>query len=217
MADEHKQDETTDTPEEAPVEGAPGDEAAAEETPEAPVEEAPADDAPEPEEAAPAAAAPPPEAETPVEALAPKARRKAERSRHSGEAAPPRSDEQRAADRAGARQAKARARQRARASARNRRGDERGEGTPPRDRVGAARKVRQGTVVSAKPDKTITVRVEIARRHPVYEKVVRRSGTVHAHDERNEAHEGDIVRVVESRPLSKLKRWRLLEIVERAR
>jgi len=72
-------------------------------------------------------------------------------------------------------------------------------------------------VVSAKPDKTITVRVEITRRHTTYEKVIRRSNTVHAHDERNEANEGDTVRVVESRPLSRLKRWRLLEIVERAR
>jgi small subunit ribosomal protein S17 len=61
------------------------------------------------------------------------------------------------------------------------------------------------------------VRIEIARRHPVYEKVVRRTNTVHVHDERNEAQEGDVVRVVESRPLSRTKRWRLLEILERAR
>jgi small subunit ribosomal protein S17 len=77
--------------------------------------------------------------------------------------------------------------------------------------------VRQGTVVSAKPDKTITVQLEITRRHPSYEKIVRRTSTVHAHDEGNQAQEGDIVRVVESRPLSRSKRWRLLEVLERAR
>jgi small subunit ribosomal protein S17 len=85
----------------------------------------------------------------------------------------------------------------------------------PRDR--GAKKVRQGIVVSAKPDKTITVRIDTARRHPRYEKIVRSSTTLHAHDETNDAHEGDTVRIVESRPLSRLKRWRLEEVVERAR
>ena len=79
------------------------------------------------------------------------------------------------------------------------------------------RKTRQGVVVSAARDKTITVLLETARPHPVYQKTVRRSSKLHAHDERNEAHAGDTVRVVESRPLSRSKRWRLLEIVERAR
>ncbi len=120
-------------------------------------------------------------------------------------------------DRAAARKRKAAERTRARAGTRRRRGSERGEGTPPAERVAGNRKVRQGTVVSAKPDKTITVRVEITHRHPTYEKVVRQSNTVHAHDERNEAGEGDVVRVIESRPLSRLKRWRLVEIVEKAR
>ena len=59
--------------------------------------------------------------------------------------------------------------------------------------------------------------MEVARRHPTYEKVVRRSATLHAHDADNEAQEGDIVRVVETRPLSRTKRWRLVEIVEKAR
>jgi small subunit ribosomal protein S17 len=77
--------------------------------------------------------------------------------------------------------------------------------------------VRRGVVVSAKPHKTITVRIEIARRHSVYEKVVRRTSTVHAHDEREEAQEGDVVRVVETRPRSKTKRWRLVEVLERKR
>jgi small subunit ribosomal protein S17 len=78
-------------------------------------------------------------------------------------------------------------------------------------------RVRQGIVVSAKPDKTITVRIDTARRHRTYKKIVRSSATLHAHDERNEAHEGDTVRVVETRPLSRTKRWRLVEILERAR
>jgi small subunit ribosomal protein S17 len=89
---------------------------------------------------------------------------------------------------------------------------------PPTREHGPGRpKTRQGVVVSAKPDKTITVRIDVARRHRQYKKIVRASSTLHAHDERNEAHEGDTVRVVESRPLSRSKRWRLTEIVERAR
>jgi small subunit ribosomal protein S17 len=78
-------------------------------------------------------------------------------------------------------------------------------------------KTRQGVVVSAKPDKTITVRIDITRRHREYKKIVRESSTLHVHDERNEAHEGDTVRVVETRPISRTKRWRLVEILERAR
>ncbi len=81
----------------------------------------------------------------------------------------------------------------------------------------AARKTRQGVVVSAGRDKTITVLLETSRAHPVYGKTVRSSSKLHAHDERNEANEGDLVRVVECRPLSKQKRWRLVEILERAR
>ena len=79
------------------------------------------------------------------------------------------------------------------------------------------RRKREGVVTSAKPDKTITVRIEITRRHPAYEKVVRRTSTVHAHDERNQAQEGDIVRVIESPPRSRTKRWRLVEVLERTR
>jgi small subunit ribosomal protein S17 len=78
-------------------------------------------------------------------------------------------------------------------------------------------KTRQGVVVSAKPDKTITVRIAVTRRHRQYKKVLRSSTTLHAHDERNDANEGDTVRIVESRPLSRTKRWRLVEILERAR
>jgi small subunit ribosomal protein S17 len=83
--------------------------------------------------------------------------------------------------------------------------------------VEGARKVRQGVVVSDKADKTITVRIDVARRHRRYEKIVRSSSTLHAHDESNEAHEGDVVRIVESRPLSRTKRWKLVDVLEKAR
>ena len=91
------------------------------------------------------------------------------------------------------------------------------EPPPPAEHGPGRPKTRQGVVVSAKPDKTITVRIDVARRHRQYKKIVRASTTLHAHDERNEAHRGDVVRVVESRPLSRIKRWRLVEVLERAR
>lgn len=81
----------------------------------------------------------------------------------------------------------------------------------------ARRKVRQGVVTSSSRDKTITVRIDTKAPHPIYGKTVRQSSKLHVHDERNEANVGDLVRVIECRPLSKLKRWRLSEIVERAR
>jgi small subunit ribosomal protein S17 len=79
------------------------------------------------------------------------------------------------------------------------------------------RQERQGTVVSAAADKTIVVRVDVVKLHPRYKKVVKRSTRLHAHDEENQAKLGDVVRVVEMRPLSRLKRWRLQEIVEAAK
>ncbi|HET9124133.1 MAG TPA: 30S ribosomal protein S17 [Solirubrobacteraceae bacterium] len=78
-------------------------------------------------------------------------------------------------------------------------------------------KVRQGVVVSDKADKTITVRIDVARRHRRYAKIVRTSLTLHAHDESNDAHIGDTVTVRECRPLSRSKRWRLVGVVERAK
>ncbi|MDP9377496.1 MAG: 30S ribosomal protein S17 [Actinomycetota bacterium] len=78
-------------------------------------------------------------------------------------------------------------------------------------------KTRQGVVLSAKPDKTISVRIDLVKRHPRYHKIMRSSSTLHVHDERNDANEGDTVRVVECRPMSRSKRWRLVEVVERAR
>ena len=96
-----------------------------------------------------------------------------------------------------------------------------GEGnahTPPATDHGPGRpRTRQGIVTSSKADKTITVRIESARRHRMYKKIIRESTSLHAHDEANDANEGDRVRVIESRPMSRTKRWRLVEVVERAR
>ena len=81
--------------------------------------------------------------------------------------------------------------------------------------VGRQKKVLLGEVVSDRMQKTITVRVERRFRHPIYERVVKRSKKFHAHDEHNQCQLGDYVRIIETRPLSKTKRWRLLEIVRR--
>jgi small subunit ribosomal protein S17 len=78
------------------------------------------------------------------------------------------------------------------------------------------KKKRVGTVVSDKMDKTVTVVVERLVSHPIYKKYIRRKANLHAHDEKNECRVGDRVLVVECRPLSKLKRWRVKEIVRRA-
>ena len=79
------------------------------------------------------------------------------------------------------------------------------------------RKVRTGKVVSDKMDKTIVVAVEDHVKHPLYKKIVKRTYKLKAHDENNECNVGDTVRVMETRPLSKAKRWRLVEIVENAK
>jgi small subunit ribosomal protein S17 len=79
------------------------------------------------------------------------------------------------------------------------------------------RKVRTGVVVSDKMDKTVLVRIDRSFRHPLYQKTVKRSSKLAAHDEQNDAHEGDTVRVMETRPLSRTKRWRVVEVVERAK
>jgi small subunit ribosomal protein S17 len=79
------------------------------------------------------------------------------------------------------------------------------------------RQERQGTVVSDAMEKTIVVRVDVVKAHPRYKKVVRRSVKFHVHDEESRAKLGDIVRIVETRPLSKTKRWRLAEVVEAAK
>ena len=79
------------------------------------------------------------------------------------------------------------------------------------------RKVRTGDVVSDAMDKTVVVRISTQVRHPLYGKIIRRSTKLKAHDETNDAHVGDVVRIVETRPLSKTKRWRVVEVLERAK
>lgn len=212
--DETKKDETT---EETPVqdEDAQSTGPVAEDAPaadaEAPAAEADsADDAPAPV-AEEAPAEPNPEDDLPW-----KERRRLQRSRRPHKAGPQLSPEERAAKRAEHRAHKAAERRKERAAEKAKR-DGSGTGTPVAERDANAAKVRQGIVVSNKGDKSITVRIDIARRHPTYEKIVRRSRTLHAHDERNEAGEGDVVQVVETRPLSKTKRWRLVGILEKAK
>lgn len=91
------------------------------------------------------------------------------------------------------------------------------EGTPATVTEPGVKKTQQGTVVSSKNDKTIVVAIEVAEAHRIYKKVVRHTRKLTAHDATNDANEGDVVRVVESRPLSRTKRWRLVEVLERAK
>jgi small subunit ribosomal protein S17 len=190
------------------------------ETPaEAPAAEtAPAEASAPAEVTAPAAAAP----SEPAEVVAPKERRRRARAARAAQtkAGQPRTPEQRQADRVAERAQKAAARRvertRAREKARAARAGTEPHTTPPREHGPGRQKTRQGVVVSDKADKTITVRIDITRRHRRYEKIVRVSNTLHAHDESNDAHIGDTVIVRECRPLSRLKRWRLVEVVERA-
>jgi len=144
-----------------------------------------------------------------------KEKRRLERSRRPNKAKPQLTAEERKAERLAERKRRAAERRKGRAAAKGKR--KAGVGTPAAEKDSNAAKVRQGIVVSDKGQKSITVRVDIVRRHPTYEKVIRRSRTLHAHDERNEAGEGDVVRVVETRPLSKTKRWRLVEVLEKAK
>ncbi|HEX5583540.1 MAG TPA: 30S ribosomal protein S17 [Gaiella sp.] len=86
---------------------------------------------------------------------------------------------------------------------------------PEQDR--GRRQERQGKVVSDAMEKTIVVEVAVVKAHPRYKKVVRRTVKFHAHDERSEAKTGDLVRIVETRPISRTKRWRLVEVLEAAK
>jgi small subunit ribosomal protein S17 len=219
------EDQTTDeTPEptapDAEAEPTPAADAgeAADAAVDAPAEEPVAEEPVAEEPAAEAPAAEPEEPAEPQEQLSPKERRR--RARSTGnEAKPQRTLEERLAERAAERQRLAghRRTRRQRERAKHAAGAAERQGTPPAEREPGRKRVRQGIVVSDKADKTITVKIEIARPHRVYKKIVRTSATLHAHDERNEAHIGDTVRVIESRPLSRSKRWRLVEILERAR
>ncbi len=160
----------------------------------------------------------------PAEQLSPKERRRKARAARAGaEARPARSPEERHAERVAVRRDKAarrrtrRLQERAKAAERRAASPTPAPLAPVHAPVEGARRERQGIVVSDKAEKTIVVRIDTARRHRRYEKIVRGSSTLHAHDEHNEAHEGDVVRVVESRPLSRTKRWRLVDVLERAR
>jgi len=215
MAEETNQnaDQTTDAPEADAAASAPEVEAA----PQAP--EAPAQTQSAP--SAPAAQA------DPQEVLVPKDRRRRRRAARTAKVTPggPRSAEQRQAERVELRARKAHERRTGRAHAKAKakaKATPEGPGptrpsTPPREHAPGVQKVRQGVVVSDKADKTITVRIDVARRHRRYQKIVRTSSTLHAHDERNDAHIGDTVIVREARPLSRSKRWRLVSVLERAR
>jgi small subunit ribosomal protein S17 len=170
------------------------------------------------ESAAPQAAAP---AAEPQEVLAPKERRRRSRAARAAKTKPgaARTPEERHADRVAERASKAESRRagRAKATAKHKSEAHNRVATPAREHVVGTQKVRQGVVVSDKADKTITVRIDVARRHRRYEKIVRTSQTLHAHDERNDAHAGDTVIVREARPLSRTKRWRLVEVIARAK
>jgi len=152
----------------------------------------------------------------PEPALAPKERRQQRRAAAVAKRGPRRARTQEARDAERRRKAQQRRRYRQRAKAK--RAAQPSQPAPePAPPTTGQKKVRQGVVVSDRADKTITVRIDVARRHRRYKKTIRSSTTLHAHDERNEASAGDTVRVMEARPLSRLKRWRLLEVVERAK
>jgi small subunit ribosomal protein S17 len=215
MAEEVENTEVEETAAaDASAESAPA--GSTEAAPEASTETAPeasTEDAPE----APAQAAP----AEPVVQLTPKERKVAIKTRKAakvGQRAEV-SHEDRQAERDAARAKKAAARRLERAQAREKykAGAHERTATPPREHETGLQKTRQGIVVSDKADKTITVRIDVARRHRRYSKIVRSSSTVHAHDESNDANIGDTVVVREARPLSATKRWRLVQVVERAK
>jgi small subunit ribosomal protein S17 len=196
MAEETPENNVEDVQDAAPVEATDGGDAAAPETSDAA----------------------PPTAQTRRERL--EVRRDVRRVAAGGRG--PRTNEERDAERRARRALNARQRSAYRAKQKAKRGATPTEEAPHEElhapEHGPGRpKVRQGIVVSAKPDKTITVRIDDARRHRRYRKIMRTSTTLHVHDEANEANEGDTVRVVECRPMSRLKRWRLTDVLERAR
>lgn len=243
MSDEEKKDAVEETPQDEGTESAgpvagedsSSSQAAGEEptpTPPAEEESAPKDDAPVEEASPDDAGEKAEEAEAPVaEAAAPaaaeqsepnpedelpwKEKKRLEASRKPHKARPSQSPEERKAARLAERKRRGAERRKERAAAKKKKTP--GTGTPRAEKDANAAKVRQGIVISDKGQKSITVRIDSARRHPTYEKVVRRSRNLHAHDELNEAGEGDMVRIVETRPLSKTKRWRLVEVLEKAK
>jgi small subunit ribosomal protein S17 len=221
MAEE--QEETTEKTGVTPDEGAADAEPVTENEPETPAEESPkpqtpTENASQPD-AAPEAPAAPSQA-APAEVVPPKERKRRAKAAKAAKApaAKPRSPEERQEERVAERRRKAGLRRagRVKERAKARAGEHQAAVTQAREHVPGTQKTRQGIVVSNKADKTITVRIDIQRRHRKYQKIVATSTKVHAHDERNDANEGDTVIVRECRPLSRSKRWRLVEVVERA-
>jgi small subunit ribosomal protein S17 len=158
----------------------------------------------------------------PQEVLAPKERRARKRAAKAPAASGPKTAEERNAERLAARAHKAKLRrnyrERAKTKAAAARKDQPAAEPDAAPEHGPGRaKVRQGVVVSDKADKTIIVRVDVTRRHRRYGKIMRTSTKLHAHDERNDAGTGDTVRVVECRPMSRTKRWRLTDVLEKAK
>jgi small subunit ribosomal protein S17 len=216
MADEDKTPETEETPDsiQEEVETAASEEGAGDTSTVDTPEEAPAEEAP-----APAAEATP---EEPQEVLAPKERRARKRAAKAPAASGPKTAEERNAERLAARAHKAKLRrnyrERAKTKAAAARKDQPAAEPDAAPEHGPGRaKVRQGIVVSDKADKTIVVRVDVTRRHRRYGKIMRTSSKLHAHDERNDAGTGDTVRVIECRPMSRTKRWRLTDVLEKAK
>jgi len=206
MADEEKNQETTDeqqadeaaaeqaAPEAQAVEEAPAEEAPAEEAPaEEPAAEVPA----EATEEAPATEAE--DAEAPAEEAAPQPAAVSEKKKKSKRLPRPQRRQRSKPVREPAAERKPITR------------------TPKPEFERGRRQERRGVVVSSAMDKTIVVKVDTIKSHRRYKKVVRRSVKFHAHDEQNSANVGDIVRIVETRPLSKTKHWRLVQIVEAAK
>ena len=212
MADEENKPETEETPDsiQEEVETAASEEGAGDtSTVDAPAEEAPA----------PAAEAAPAE---PQEVLAPKERRARRRAAKAPAASGPQTVEARSAERLAARAQKAKLRRNYRERAKTKQAEARkAQPAPEPDQApehGPGRaKVRQGIVISDKADKTIVVRVDVTRRHRRYGKIMRTSTKLHVHDERNDAGAGDTVRVIECRPMSRTKRWRLTDVLEKAK
>ena len=216
MADEDKTPETEETPDSVKeeVETAASEEGAGDTSTVDTPEEAPAEEAP-----APAAEAAP---EEPQEVLAPKERRARKRAAKAPAATGPKTIEERNAERLAARAHKAKLRRNYRERAKTKAAAARKDQPTPEPDIapehGPGRaKVRQGIVVSDKADKTIVVRVDVTRRHRRYGKIMRTSSKIHAHDERNDAGTGDTVRVIECRPMSRTKRWRLTDVLEKAK
>src|SRR4051794_2889357 len=214
MADEDKTPETDQTPDSVKeeVETAASEEGAGDTSTVDTPEEAPAEEAP----------APTAEASEPQEVLEPKERRARKRAAKAPAASGPKTVEERNAERLAARAHKAKLRrnyrQRTKAKqAELRKSQPAAEPDAAPEHGSGRAKVRQGIVVSDKADKTIVVRVDVTRRHRRYGKIMRTSSKLHAHDERNDAGTGDTVRVVECRPMSRTKRWRLTDVLEKAK